>query len=105
MAPRTIPFPNPLLGFGPPVVDTKDPAGSIKNPLSGIQSAVTDINGLATALTQRNTWLRAAEIVLGGVLLAIGIAAIVKATPVGSAIKSAQSTGQKTAMKAVKYVK
>lgn len=104
MAPR-IPFPNPLPGVGPPVIDTKNPVKSVTDPIGNLSSAVTDINGFVTALTQRNTWLRVAEVTLGGVLLIVGIAAIVKATPVGSAIASAQATGQKAAMKAVKYIK
>lgn len=49
---------------------------------------LTDLAGFVTALTQKNTWLRVGEAVLGLILVAIGVAAVTKGTPIGSAIRA-----------------
>jgi hypothetical protein len=49
---------------------------------------LTDVSGFLSALTQRNTWLRVGEGVLGLLLVGIGIAAITRNTPIGSAIRT-----------------
>lgn len=65
-----------------------DPTGS-----GGIGSipgvgTLTDINGFVSALTQRNTWLRIGEGILGLLLIGIGVAALTKGTPIGAAIRT-----------------
>lgn len=55
--------------------------------LSGIPG-VTDVTGFLSALAQRNTWLRVGEGVLGLLLIGIGVAAVTRNTPLGSAIRS-----------------
>lgn len=48
---------------------------------------LTDLSGFLSALTQRNTWLRIGEGLLGLMLIGIGVAALTKGTPIGSAIR------------------
>jgi len=87
----------------------KHPAKGKKNPIGGIVDPfhtgpnqvgsipgvgqLTDINGFVSALTQRNTWLRIGEGLLGLLLIGIGVAALTKGTPIGAAIRTgAQAT-------------
>lgn len=49
---------------------------------------VSDVTGFLSALAQRNTWLRVGEGVLGLLLIGIGVAAITRNTPLGSAIRA-----------------
>lgn len=68
---------------------------------------LTDISGLATALTQRNTWMRIGQGALGMLLIGIGVMAVTRSTPIGSAVKSTAGTAAKVlpAGKAAKAIK
>lgn len=68
-----------------------DPVTSGKEALENLKKVggtLTDISGLATALTQRNTWLRIGEGALGVLLIGIGVMALTRNTPVGQAVKT-----------------
>ena len=57
--------------------------------------SLTDLSGFLSALTQRNTWLRIGEGLLGLILIGIGIAAVTRSTPVGKAAIKAAGTAAK----------
>lgn len=65
--------------------------GTSGTPTAGLPGAgsLTDISGFVSALTQRNTWLRIGEGILGLLLVGIGIAAVTRGTPVGAAVRKA----------------
>lgn len=77
--------------------------GSVKKAAGGLDKAIpggipgagtlTDVAGFVSALTQRNTWLRVGEGVLGLLLIGIGVAALTRGTAVGSAIRKGVKTG------------
>jgi len=51
--------------------------------------ALTDINGFLSRLTQRNTWIRVGEILLGVVLIAVGVARMTNAVSAATKIAKA----------------
>lgn len=52
--------------------------------------ALTDLSGFLSALTERNTWIRVGEGLLGLILIGIGIAAVTRSNPVAQrAVKTA----------------
>jgi len=53
---------------------TGNPSLDIGNPLSGLLSIGAFFNGLKSALTSANLWIRAAKITIGGVLMIVGVA-------------------------------
>lgn len=59
------------------------PGLSLPNPLSGLES----VSGFFSTLTQANTWIRVAEVLLGAALLIIGLAKLASGTEVGKAAK------------------
>lgn len=59
--------------------------GGVTNAV-GNATGLTAIGDFFSRLTQANTWIRAAEVVLGVVLLAIGIARITDAVPAATRI-------------------
>ena len=74
-------------GFpAPPRVDPAS-VGSIGESLDATLPSL-DITGFLSTLTNRNTWLRVGEAVLGLLLVGIGVAAITKGTAIGSAIRT-----------------
>lgn len=88
----------------PPTPQT-GPAGGIANATTGAENAganalptLTDINGFVSALSQRQTWLRIGEGLLGLILIAVGVMAITKSSSVGQA-------ATRTAGKAAKFIK
>lgn len=64
--------PNPL----------KDPGQSGSSPFGGLAA----IGDFFARLGQPNTWIRAGEVVLGLILIAVGLARITKAVPVATKI-------------------
>lgn len=64
-------------------------------PVEGIGELAEDLNplvaieGFLSVLTNRNTWLRVGEGLLGILLVGVGVIAITRGTPVGSAVKKA----------------
>lgn len=75
------------------------PSNTIPSVTSGLNSGLNAtgigaVYGLASALTQRNTWIRIIEGFVGLVILGVGVAALTKNTSAG-----------KYAEKAVKYLK
>ncbi len=88
----------------PPTPQT-GPAGGIANATTGAENlgagalpSLTDVNGFVSALTQRATWLRLGEGVLGLILIAVGVIALTKSSSIGQA-------AQKTAGTAAKFIK
>ena len=81
---------HPAKGKNNPIGGIVDPLGTGKNQVQSIPGvgALTDINGFVSALTQRNTWMRIGEGVLGLLLIGIGVAALTKGTPIGAAIRT-----------------
>jgi hypothetical protein len=71
----------------PAVTGAEAAAGNV----TGALGVGTDVNGFVSALTQRATWLRVGEGLLGIVLIAIGVSAFAKSTSVGqTAVKAAK---------------
>lgn len=64
----TNPFPHPDPG------EAKGGIGPIPNPLSGITSVVDFLK----LLTKPQTWQRVAEFVVGGILIAVGVSAMLR---------------------------
>lgn len=64
-----------------------NPGGGIVPEVPG-SGVLTDVSGFLSALTQRNTWLRVGEGILGLLLIGIGVAALTKNTPIGSALRT-----------------
>jgi hypothetical protein len=81
---------NLLSGVTGQVGSTPGPgvADSIGNVATNLVPGVKEIGQFFNALTQGSTWLRIAEGALGVLLVGLGIAAITKGTPIGSAIRS-----------------
>jgi len=77
-------------------------AGVTSRGLSGAVgatgTALTDLSGFVSALSQKATWVRIGEGVLGLVMIAIGLTMISKGTAVGNAA----GTAVKTATKVIK---
>lgn len=77
--------------IAPPQTNPKG-VGSIGESVDAVgipgSGVLTDVGGFLSALTQRNTWLRIGEGVLGLLLVGIGVAAITRGTPIGSAIRT-----------------
>lgn len=72
----------------PPQTNPKG-VGSIPESVAATAPGVlTDVSGFLSALTQRNTWLRVGEGILGLLLIGIGVAAVTRGTPIGSAIRA-----------------
>lgn len=69
-----------------PALSPGDAPGNIPGVPDSLK--LTDLAGFVTALTQRNTWLRIGEAVLGLLLVGIGVAAVTRGTPIGSAIRA-----------------
>ncbi len=70
---------------GPMTPAQKDrKVGEIKvpSPLSGV-AAIGDFLG---RLTEANTWIRAGQVVLGLILIAVGVARITRAVPIATAV-------------------
>lgn len=87
-----------------------NPGQEAKESLERFKAAggvLTDISGLATALTQRNTWLRIGQGALGILLIGIGVAAVTRSTPIGEAVQKTAKTaaGVVPAGKAAKAVR
>lgn len=71
------------------------PGSAIGGTASAIGNAtgLTAIGDFFSRLTQANTWLRAGEVVLGLVLIAVGIARITNAVPLATKIAGAAAEG------------
>lgn len=67
---------------GPGVADSV--TGAVTNLVPGVK----EIGQFFNALTQGATWLRIGEAALGIMLVGLGVAAMTKGTPIGSAIRS-----------------
>jgi hypothetical protein len=61
-----------------------DAAGAASTIIPGVK----EIGEFFNALTQGNTWIRVGEGALGLLLLVVGVAAITRGTPIGSAIRT-----------------
>lgn len=53
--------------------------------LPGVKNPIGTLNGFLTALSDKNTWVRIAEAVLGLGLLIVGLSQLAKGTPLGDA--------------------
>lgn len=69
--------------------------GGITGALSTTGTALTDLSGFVSALSQKATWLRIAEGLLGLTMIAIGLTMIAKGTPVGNAAAKTVKTATK----------
>ena len=63
-------------------IGVQKPVNKIPNPVSGLGSFLA-------RLSQASTWLRVAEVLLGVVLLAVGVARITNAVPIATKIAGA----------------
>lgn len=72
--------------------------GGIGTAIGQTGTALTDLNGFVSTLTQRATWIRIGEGVLGVILIAVGVMAMTRSSSVGQAATS-------TAVKAAKLIK
>lgn len=71
-------------------------AGTVKQGMDGAQAAAkaVDVQGFLGAMTNPNTWLRTAEVMLGLVLIVVGL---VKLTPPG-VTKNVKTIGKVAAL-------
>ena len=83
---------NPL----PPSVEIPIIAGGI-NVGKKITGAATSTADFLSRLTSANTWLRVAEVLLGTLLIAVGIAKITNASELANKIAGAAGTAGKAA--------
>src|SRR5260370_5941051 len=72
--------------------------GGLSGAVGATGTALTDLSGFVSALSQKATWVRIGEGVLGLVMIAIGLTMISKGTAVGNAA----GTAVKTATKVIK---
>jgi Na+/phosphate symporter len=54
--------------------------------LHGTAGPVSGVNDFLTRLTEKSTWIRVGEVVLGLILIAVGLARITHAVPVATKI-------------------
>jgi hypothetical protein len=89
-----------VIGKGAGIVGTlpQNVGDAVGKGLVSTVEPLAGIAGVLSTLTQRSTWLRIAEGLLGLTLVGIGVLAITRSTPAGKAIES----GVKTAAKVVK---
>lgn len=86
----TVPVPIPGIPLPVPIhVPGTGGSGGVHvpNPISGVK----DVAGFVSALSNPNTWLRVAEVVVGLLLVGVGVNAMLKGAPVNAAKKTAKA--------------
>lgn len=75
------------IGF-PTQADAKAYADTLHSIGKTVTGAVTSTSDFLSRLTDPNTWVRIAEVVLGLVLIAVGVAKLTNAVPVATKVAS-----------------
>lgn len=86
----------PIAGFGNAIAPgtgfvgglPQGVGGAVGQGLVNAADPIAGIAGILSALTQRSTWLRVGEGLLGLILIGVGLAAITRSTSTGKAIQS-----------------
>lgn len=86
-----------LAGTSGTVTNVPTPGGAVVGAGATGAAAADSLSGINAIgdffqrLTQSATWVRVAEVVVGGLVLYVGLKGLTSGTPVGNAVKSAKS--------------
>lgn len=85
LPPPQMPIPNPAVpgSFLP----------GLKVPVPQLPSSISGVTDFLSRLTEANTWIRAAEVILGLILVAVGVARITHAIPAATKIAGIAAKG------------
>ena len=65
----------------------------VQKPVNKIPNPVSGVTGFLSRLTEQSTWVRVAEVVLGLILIAVGVAKITHAVPIATKVAGIAAKG------------